>query len=146
MVETPSGMLKRDRVCRTSAVESFVREKLPWLRERGANRRGELLGNTVEEYGDVGRRARVGERHRGARDHISSYDKREWGRIIATDRERTAEVVRTARARTRRPLWVKLSPNVTDITRVRPRGGSRGGRRALGRQHLRRHGGRSAEP
>ena len=47
--------------------------------------------------------------------NISCPNKREWGRIIATDLELTREVVRLVRTRCRLPMWVKLSPNVTDI-------------------------------
>src|SRR4029077_17694275 len=50
--------------------------------------------------------------------NISSPNKREWGGIIATDLQRTAAVVAAARGATRRPLWVKLSPNVSDIVEV----------------------------
>jgi len=48
--------------------------------------------------------------------NVSCPNKREWGRIIATDPDLTRQVVRSVRARCRLPLWVKLSPNVTDIT------------------------------
>jgi len=40
------------------------------------------------------------------------------GSILATDPRALAAIVRAVRARVRAPLWVKLSPNVGDITRV----------------------------
>src|SRR5204863_146501 len=48
----------------------------------------------------------------------SSPNRPEWGGILATDPQALAAIVRAVRARVRAPLWVKLSPNVGDITRV----------------------------
>jgi len=50
--------------------------------------------------------------------NASSPNRPEWGSILATDPQALAAIVRAVRARVRAPLWVKLSPNVGDITRV----------------------------
>ncbi|MGH9894763.1 MAG: tRNA-dihydrouridine synthase, partial [bacterium] len=73
-------------------------------------------GTSTEEYGEVAKALGNAEGIAAVEVNISSPNKREWGRIIATDPERTAEVVRAVRANVRLPLWVKLSPNVADIT------------------------------
>jgi dihydroorotate dehydrogenase (NAD+) catalytic subunit len=114
MVETPGGMLNAIGL-QNIGVESFLRDKLPWLRSRGVTVVVNCWGNTVEEYAEVVAALDSAPDIAAIEINISSPNKREWGRIIATDRERTAEVVAAARERTRRPLWVKLSPNVTDI-------------------------------
>ena len=114
MVETPAGMLNAIGL-QNIGVESFIAEKLPWLRERNVTVAVNCWANTVEEYGDVVAALESANGIAAVELNISSPNKREWGKIIATDLARTAEVVRTARTRTRRPLWVKLSPNVTDI-------------------------------
>jgi dihydroorotate dehydrogenase (NAD+) catalytic subunit len=88
MVETAAGMLNAIGL-QNIGVERFVGEKLPWLRERDITVVVNCWGN-----------------------------KREWSGIIATDARRTAEVVGVVRARTRLPLWVKLSPNTGDIAEV----------------------------
>jgi dihydroorotate dehydrogenase (NAD+) catalytic subunit len=75
-------------------------------------------GNTVEEYGDVVSALESASGIAALEVNISSPNKREWGGIIATDAQRTSAVVAAARAATRRPLWVKLSPNVSDIVEV----------------------------
>jgi dihydroorotate dehydrogenase (NAD+) catalytic subunit len=75
-------------------------------------------GNTVEEYGEVAEMLDVANGLAALEINVSSPNKREWGGIIATDPVRTADVVRTVRGRTRLPLWVKLSPNVTDIVEL----------------------------
>jgi dihydroorotate dehydrogenase (NAD+) catalytic subunit len=115
MVETAGGMLNAIGL-QNIGVERFIADKLPWLREQGITVIVNCWGNTVEEYGDVVAALEEANGVAGIEINISSPNKREWGRIIATDPRRTAEVVRAARARTRRPLWVKLSPNVTEIS------------------------------
>lgn len=117
MVETPAGMLNAIGL-QNVGVEAFLTEKLPRLRELGATVVVNCWGNAPEEYGEiVGRLDRV-PGIAALEVNISSPNKREWGRIIATDPVRTAEVVRIARSRTDLPLWVKLSPNVTDIAEL----------------------------
>src|SRR5439155_938868 len=47
-----------------------------------------------------------------------SPNRPEWGRILATDAAALAAIVRAVRPRVRLPLWVKLSPNVGDVTAI----------------------------
>ena len=117
LVETPAGMLNAIGL-QNIGVERFLAEKLPWLRQRGITVVVNCWGNTVEEYGDVVAALDAAPGIAALEVNISSPNKREWGGIIATDTKRTAEVVAVARAQTRRPLWVKLSPNVSDIAEV----------------------------
>lgn len=117
LVETPAGMLNAIGL-QNIGVERFVAGKLPWLRQRGLTVVVNCFGNTVEEYGEVVAALDGAEGIAAIEVNISSPNKREWGRIIATDAKRTADVVAAARARTRRPLWVKLSPNVSDIVEL----------------------------
>ena len=117
MVETPAGMLNAIGL-QNIGLERFVAEKLPWLREREITVVVNCWGNTVEEYGEI---VAALDRLPGIAAleiNISSPNKREWGGIIAADAQRTSAVVTAARAATRRPLWVKLSPNVSDIVEV----------------------------
>jgi dihydroorotate dehydrogenase (NAD+) catalytic subunit len=114
LVETASGMLNAIGL-QNIGVEAFLRDKLPRLRESGVTVVVNCWGNAVEEYAEVAALLDRAEGIAALEINISSPNKREWGRIIATDPVRTAEVVAAVRARTRRPLWVKLSPNVTDI-------------------------------
>lgn len=114
IAETPCGVLNSIGL-QNIGIEAFLREKLPVLRELGATTVVNFWGTTVEEYGEVAGALEAEEGIAALEVNISSPNKREWGRIIATDPERTAEVVREVRRRTRRPVWVKLSPNVTDL-------------------------------
>ncbi len=117
LVETPAGMLNASGL-QNIGVERFLREKLPWLREHGVTVVVNFWGNTVEEYGEVVAVLDQAPGIAALEVNISSPNKREWGGIIASDAKRTAAVVAAVRRRTRRPLWVKLSPNVGDIVEV----------------------------
>ncbi|MEA2625791.1 MAG: dihydroorotate dehydrogenase catalytic subunit [Candidatus Binatota bacterium] len=117
MVETSAGMLNAIGLQNIGA-EAFVRDKLPQLRRSGVTVVANCWGNTVEEYGEVAEMLDVANGLAALEINVSSPNKREWGGIIATDPVRTADVVRTVRGRTRLPLWVKLSPNVTDIVEL----------------------------
>jgi len=117
LVETPAGMLNAIGL-QNIGVERFLGEKLPWLREHGVTVVVNCWGNTVEEYGEVVAVLDQAPGIAALEVNISSPNKREWGGIIASDVKRTADVVSAVRRRTRRPLWVKLSPNVGDIVEV----------------------------
>lgn len=114
LTETPCGVLNAIGLQNIGA-EAFLRDQLPELRRREVTVVVNCWGTTVEEYGEVVGRLDTATGIAAIELNISSPNKREWGKIIATDPARTAEVIRTARERTKLPLWVKLSPNVTDI-------------------------------
>jgi len=48
--------------------------------------------------------------------NAASPNRPEWGSILATDPVALGGIVRAVRPRVKLPLWVKLSPNVTDVT------------------------------
>ncbi len=117
LVETAGGMLNAIGL-QNIGLDRFVSEKLPWLLERGVMVVVNCWGNTVEEYARVVAALDAVCGVAAIEVNISSPNKREWGGIIATDTQRTRAVVGAARTATRRPLWVKLSPNVSDIADV----------------------------
>jgi dihydroorotate dehydrogenase (NAD+) catalytic subunit len=114
IVETPAGMLNAIGL-QNIGVQAFVDEKLPRLRAFGTPVVANCWGHLPEEFAEVANRLSDAEGVAAVELNVSCPNKREWGRIIATDPELTREVVRMTRARCRLPLWVKLSPNVTDI-------------------------------
>jgi dihydroorotate dehydrogenase (NAD+) catalytic subunit len=117
IVETAAGMLNAIGL-QNIGVSAFLGEKLPALRALGVRVVANCWGVTEEEYGEVAARLSEAPGIVALEINVSSPNKREWGRIIATDPGATARVVRAVRARTRLPVWVKLSPNVTDIVAV----------------------------
>ncbi|MEO6026689.1 MAG: dihydroorotate dehydrogenase [Candidatus Binatia bacterium] len=114
ILETPAGMLNAIGL-QNIGVRAFVETKLPELRAFGTPIIANCWGHLPEEFGEVAARLSDADGLAAIEVNVSCPNKREWGRIIATDLDLTREVVRLVRARCRLPLWVKLSPNVTDV-------------------------------
>lgn len=114
IIETAAGMLNAIGL-QNIGVDAFIADKLPALRRAGPAIVANCWGNAPEEFAEVADRLSDAEGVAAVELNISCPNKREWGRIFAADLELTREVVRTVRARCRLPLWVKLSPNVSDI-------------------------------
>jgi dihydroorotate dehydrogenase (NAD+) catalytic subunit len=114
LIETAGGMMNAVGL-QNIGVDAFITAKLPALRAYGTPIVANFWGNLPAEFAEVAARLSDVEGIAALELNVSSPNKREWGRIIATDLELTREVIRAVRPRTRLPLWVKLSPNVTDI-------------------------------
>jgi dihydroorotate dehydrogenase (NAD+) catalytic subunit len=115
LVETAAGMMNAIGL-QNIGVRAFIETKLPALRSSGTAIVANCWGNVPEEFAEVAAQLSDADGIAAVELNISSPNKREWGRIIATDPEMTRAVVRATRQRCRLPLWVKLSPNVTDVT------------------------------
>ena len=114
LVETPAGMMNAVGL-QNIGVRAFIETKLPQLRRYGTPVVANCWGHAPEEFAEVAARLSDAEGVAAVEVNISCPNKREWDRIIATDLTLTREVLRATRARCRLPMWVKLSPNVTDI-------------------------------
>ncbi|MBI5504816.1 MAG: dihydroorotate dehydrogenase [Deltaproteobacteria bacterium] len=117
MVETPAGMLNAIGLQNIGA-EAFLRDKLPRLRTLGPRIIINCWGNTTEDFIRIVEGLEAAEGIDVLELNLSCPHKHEWGGVLAADAGVTAAVVSAVRSRTRRRLWVKLSPNVTDITEI----------------------------
>ncbi len=115
LCETPSGMLNAVGL-QNVGVRAFVAEKLPSLRQYRTAVIANVFGYTVEEYVGVIRILEDAEGLAGYELNISCPNTAHGGIQFGSDPQMVSEVVSAARQAARRPLWVKLSPNVTDIT------------------------------
>jgi dihydroorotate dehydrogenase (NAD+) catalytic subunit len=97
-----------------------IAEKLPWLvnRIRRARVIVNIAGRSAEEYGDIIRRLDSSVGIDAFELNVSCPNVREGGAIIATREDLLSDAVRCARTATRRPLIVKLAPNVPDVGRM----------------------------
>jgi dihydroorotate dehydrogenase (NAD+) catalytic subunit len=97
-------------------VHAFVEEKLPVLRNFDTAVIVNVFGYTLEDYVEVIRVLEGAEGLAGYELNISCPNVKRGGIQFGSDPLQVAEVVGAARrAASRRPLWVKLSPLVTDI-------------------------------
>lgn len=113
--ETPSGMLNAIGL-QNIGVRQFVAEKLPKLREYGTCVVANVFGTTVHEYCEVLRILEDAEGLAAYELNISCPNVKRGGIQFGSDPAMTAEVIGAARqVASKRPLWVKLSPLVSDI-------------------------------
>jgi dihydroorotate dehydrogenase (NAD+) catalytic subunit len=114
LCETPSGMLNAVGL-QNVGVRAFVAEKLPALRQYRTAVLANVFGYTVDEYVGVIRILEDAEGLAAYELNISCPNTAHGGIQFGSDPQMVSEVVSAARQAARRPLWVKLSPNVTDI-------------------------------
>jgi dihydroorotate dehydrogenase (NAD+) catalytic subunit len=112
---TASGMLNAVGL-QNVGVRAFVTEKLPVLRKFDTAVIANVFGYTIEDYVEVIRVLEDAEGLAGYELNISCPNVKKGGMQFGSDPTCVAEVVGAARkAAAKRPLWVKLSPLVTDI-------------------------------
>ena len=117
IAETPSGMLNSIGL-QNPGVTAFVEKDLPWLREVDTQVIVNVSGHSVAEYQGV---VEALEAHEGVDAYeinISCPNVDCGGLTFGTDPKVAHEVVSACRAQTQKPLIVKLTPNVTDITEI----------------------------
>jgi dihydroorotate dehydrogenase (NAD+) catalytic subunit len=115
LVGTPAGMLNAVGL-QNVGVRKFIEEKLPLLRAYRTQVVANVFGHTVGEYGEVVRHLEGAEGVAAYELNISCPNVACGGLQFGSDPRMAAGVVAAVRQISRRPLWVKLSPNVGDIT------------------------------
>ena len=125
VAEFDGGMINAVGLANPGVV-SVARDHLPWL--AGALPRTRKLANIVgfatEEFAAVIEQleAAIADRAAGALDgyeiNVSCPNVKAGGMEFGADPAALTDVVRRARAATRRPLFVKLSPALSDIART----------------------------
>jgi dihydroorotate dehydrogenase (NAD+) catalytic subunit len=114
---TPSGMLNAVGL-QNIGVRAFVAQKLPALRAYHTAIIANVFGRTPEEYVEVIRVLEDAEGLAAYELNVSCPNVAGGGLQYGSDPRMTSEVVAFTRKIARRPLWVKLSPNVTDIAAI----------------------------
>lgn len=114
IAETAGGMLNSIGL-QNIGVEAFVRDKLPLLRQYDTRVIANLWGRTLEEYVGVAQRLEQVDGVHGLELNASCPNIKEGGISFGTDPRQMHAVTAAVRRVTRKPLWVKLAPGVTDI-------------------------------
>jgi len=115
IVETAGGMLNSIGLANIG-VQRFIIEKLPFLRTLQTAIIANIAASTIEEYCDVLDALEDEEGVDGYEINVSCPNVKEGGLSFGTSCELTEEITRRLRARTERPLIIKLTPNVTHIS------------------------------
>ncbi|HZT74338.1 MAG TPA: dihydroorotate dehydrogenase [Terriglobales bacterium] len=114
LFETAAGMLNSVGLQNIGA-SAFVRTRLPRLRQIGVLVIANVFGYSVEDYLDCIGILNEGEGIAAYELNASCPNTHQGGMIFGTDARLLAELTGKAKRFSRRPLIVKLSPNVTHI-------------------------------
>jgi dihydroorotate dehydrogenase (NAD+) catalytic subunit len=112
--ETDAGMINSIGL-QNIGVRAFVAEKLPELRATGTAIFANVFGYAVEDYVEVARVLEDAEGVAAYELNVSCPNTKHGGIFFSSDPMLLAEVIGAVRQIARRPLMVKLSPNVARI-------------------------------
>jgi dihydroorotate dehydrogenase (NAD+) catalytic subunit len=116
VIEFEAGMLNSIGLANVG-VAAVKGEKLPWLTKQlsRAHVLVNVAGKTVQEFADLIRELDDLTGFLGYELNVSCPNVKEGGTYFSSRADLLADAVRSARAATKRPLVVKLAPNVPDI-------------------------------
>jgi len=117
IIETPSGLLNSIGLANVG-VERFVSEKLPFLERLECAVCVNVAGAVEDDYCAVVEKLEEYDALWGYEINISCPNVKHGGMAFGTEPAVVEALTRRLRRMTRKPLIVKLTPNVTDITVV----------------------------
>ena len=116
IAETPGGMLNSVGL-QNPGVEAFLKEELPWLSAQGTVVIANIAGSCEADYCAMAERL-----NDTAVDmielNISCPNVKEGGVQFGTSCESVGAITKAVRAHCKKPLIVKLSPNISDIAEI----------------------------
>ncbi|GBG97163.1 dihydroorotate dehydrogenase [Lactococcus termiticola] len=119
VAETPSGMLNAIGL-QNPGLEAVMADKLPWLADNFPELPiiANVAGSEVDDY--VAVCAKIGDAPnvKAIELNISCPNVKHGGQQFGTNPEVAYELVKACKAVASVPLYVKLSPNVTDVTEI----------------------------
>ena len=117
IAETPMGMLNAIGL-QNHGVDWIIENELPFLSQFDTEIIANIAGATEEDYIEVIEKMNDHPVVKAYELNISCPNVRHGGMGLGTNPELAAEMTRRAKAAARKPVYVKLSPNVTDIVSI----------------------------
>lgn len=116
VTETPSGMLNAVGL-QNPGVDYFIKHELPWLENQNTRIIANIAGNEVEDYCAVAEllNSTIVDM---VEMNISCPNVKKGGVQFGTNPDGVFAITEAVRKVCKKPLIVKLSPNVTDISEV----------------------------
>src|SRR5437899_9970464 len=114
---TASGMLNSIGL-ENVGVDAFVRDKMPFLRSTGCTVFVNVFGFNEDEYAEVIDKLNTCDGIAAYELNISCPNTKHGGIVFGQSPVLTEQLTKMLKARARRPIIVKLSPNVTDIAEL----------------------------
>ena len=115
IAETPCGLLNAIGLANIG-IETFIEERLPSLSKIKAPIITNIYGHNIKEYAEIAKRIEKVDRISAIEINISCPNVEEGGMAFGTDPDTAAMVTNQVVKNTTKPVIVKLTPNVTDIT------------------------------
>ena len=116
IAETPSGILNAVGL-QNPGVDHFIVRDLPWLKEQETVVIANIAGNTPEEYAQMAEKLSESSVDM-IEMNISCPNVKHGGVQFGTSCQSVGAITREVRAHCKKPLMVKLSPNVSDIAEI----------------------------
>ena len=116
IAETPSGMLNSVGL-QNPGVDHFIEEDLPWLKQQGTVVIANIAGNTQQDYCRMAEKLSESDVDM-VELNISCPNVKHGGVAFGTSCASVEEITVAVRKYCRKPLIVKLSPNVADIGEI----------------------------
>lgn len=117
IVETGCGMLNAIGL-ENVGIDAFVNDKLPFLETLAAPTLVNIYGTGIDQYAQLAARVENITGIAGMEVNISCPNVKAGGVAFGVDPAAAHAVVRAVREQTTKPVMVKLTPNVTDITEI----------------------------
>ncbi len=115
IVETPCGMLNSIGL-QNPGVESFLKELYPQIEKIDTHFIANVFGESEEEYVEVCLALESAHKIVAYELNVSCPNVKKGGIVFGHDPKVLGSLVERIKAKIRKPLLVKLSPNVSDIT------------------------------
>jgi dihydroorotate dehydrogenase (NAD+) catalytic subunit len=117
VAETPAGMLNAIGL-QNPGVDRVMADELPWLEQFDVPIFANIAGSTVEDYVYVAEKISSAPNVVALELNISCPNVKCGGITFGTDPATAAQLTAAVKKVSRVPLFVKLSPNVTDIVSI----------------------------
>lgn len=117
LAETSCGLLNAIGLA-NCGIDVFLKDKLPHLMERGVATVVNFFGETEDEYQEMADRLSRTTGISALEMNVSCPNVNKGGMAFGIDPETLFQLVKKVRKKCALPLFVKLSPNVTDISLI----------------------------
>lgn len=117
VAETPSGMLNAIGL-QNPGVDKIIEKELPWLAQFDTEIIANVAGSIEEDYVKVIEKLNDQPTVKAFELNISCPNVKHGGIGLGTNSELAAHVTRLCKEAAKKPVWVKLTPNVTNIVEI----------------------------
>lgn len=117
VAETPSGMLNAIGL-QNPGLEKVVNNELPFLAKYDVPIIANVAGSAIEDYVEVAKKISLAENVHALELNISCPNVKQGGIAFGTDASLAKEITKRVKEVSSVPVYVKLSPNVTNIVDI----------------------------